>query len=67
MSLMWMPAQTTVPPRPQRAQRRRHQRADRREDDGGVERLRRRGVGAAGPGRAERARERLRRARRPAA
>ena len=32
-----------------RLQRRRHQRADRRKDDGGVERLRRRFVGAAGP------------------
>ena len=42
MSLMWMPAQTTVPPGATAAQRERHERADGREDDRGVERLGRR-------------------------
>jgi hypothetical protein len=42
MSLMWMPAQTTVPPGTHRAQRLGHQRPHRREDDARVERLRRR-------------------------
>ncbi len=45
-----------------RFERRRHQRADRCEDDGGVERFRRHLVRAAGPHGAERAREVLRRA-----
>ncbi len=53
MSLMWMPAQTTVPPFGDDPQRGRHQGADRREDQRGVERLGRRRVGAAGPDRAE--------------
>ena len=44
MSLMWMPAQTTTPPGASAAQRRRHERADGREDDRGVELLRRRGA-----------------------
>src|ERR1035437_6214816 len=44
-----------------RFQRRRHQRAHRRENDGGIERLRRRLFRAARPHRAERAREVLRR------
>ena len=44
-----------------RFQRGRHQRADRREDDGRIERLRRRLLRAARPHRAERAREILRR------
>ncbi len=39
---MWMPPQTTMPPLRTAAQRRRHQGADRREDDRGVERLGRR-------------------------
>ena len=38
----------------------RHERADRRENDGGIERFRRHLIGAAGPHRAERAREILR-------
>ena len=49
MSLMWMPAQTTVPPLSDGAQRHRHERADRREDQRRVERLGRRLVGAARP------------------
>ena len=42
------------------SERRRHERADRREDDGGIERLGRHLVRAAGPHRAELARELLR-------
>ena len=58
---MWMPPQTTVPPFLRRGQRRRHQRPDRREDQRRVELFGRLLVGAAGPGRAEPAREFLRR------
>ena len=39
---MWMPAQTTMPPFATRGERRRHELADRREDDRRVELLRRR-------------------------
>ena len=60
MSDMWMPPQTTRPPLLHRLQRGRHQRADRGEDDCGVERLGRRLLRAARPHRAERAREVLR-------
>ena len=56
---MWMPAQTTAPPLADRAQRGRHEVADRREDDRRVELL---GAGRARrpPTRAELAREPLR-------
>ena len=66
MSLMWMPAQTTMPPRSQRAQRGRDELAGRGEDDRRVERL---GPGSsASPAQvaAELERERLRRASSPA-
>ena len=39
MSLMWMPPHTTRAARPHRAQRQRHQHADRREQDRGIERF----------------------------
>ena len=55
---MWMPAQTTTPPRRERAQRRGDELADRREDDRGVELLRRRLVRRRPPTRAELERER---------
>ena len=66
MSLIWMPPHTTTPPLRTALQRGRHQRADRREDDGGAERLGRRLVGAAGPHRAELLGEILRGHHRPA-
>ena len=51
------PAADHHPALPDGAQRRRHQRPDRGEDDRGVELVRRRLVGAAGPGRPEAARQ----------
>ena len=62
MSLMWMPAATTRPPLRTAWSAAGTSGADRREDDRRVERLRRRLVRAAGPFRAELAREILRRA-----
>ena len=61
MSLMWMPAHTTVPPLRDGAQRRGNERTDRREDDRRVERLGRRGPSLARPLGAELACEVLRR------
>ena len=49
MSLMWMPAQTTTPPRSHRAQRGGHELADGGEDDRRVERLGRGAERVAGP------------------
>ena len=60
MSLMWMPALITVPPLARGPQRRRHQRADRGEDDRAVELLRRQLLRGAGPLGAELAGELLR-------
>ena len=57
---MWMPPQTTLPPGRDGAQRERDEAAVGREDDRGVERLRRRRARRAGPRRAELAGERLR-------
>ena len=66
MSLMWIPAQTTVPPFATRAQRGGHELAGGREDDRGVELLRRRLVRRARPLAAELERERAARRRRRA-
>ena len=57
MSVRWMPATASVPPRSSAAQRDRHEVAGRREQDGRVERLGRRVDGAADRGGAELARQ----------